>query len=97
MNVINDEAGFVRVFQKMKAGLKERGWARSAISSPARLAAPPDDTGLLMADYSRHRKDGSVLERGRACYTLRRDAGAWKIVSMLEVSEPHLGPGDLPR
>ena len=50
-----------------------------------------------MADYSRHRKDGSVLERGRTCYTLRRDAGAWKIVSMLEVSEPHLGPGDLPR
>ena len=52
---------------------------------------------VLMADYSRHRKDGSVLERGRTCYTLRRDAGAWKIVSMLEVSEPHRGPGELPR
>ena len=61
MNVINDEAGFVRVFQKMKAGLKERGWARSAIDL-LRAWPTADDTGLLMADYSRHRKDGSVLE-----------------------------------
>ena len=63
MSVINDEAGFVRVFQKMKAGLKERGWARSAIDM-MRAWPTGDDTGLLMADYSRHRKDGSVLERG---------------------------------
>jgi hypothetical protein len=96
MNVFNDEAGFVRVFQKMKASLKERGWARSAIDM-MRAWPTADDTGLLMADYSRHRKDGSVLERGRTCYTLRRDGGTWKIVSMLEVTEPFLGPGDLPR
>jgi hypothetical protein len=38
-----------------------------------------------------------VLERGRACYAVRRDAGAWKIVTLMEVADPYLGPGDIPR
>jgi hypothetical protein len=96
MNVINDEAGFVRVLQKMKASLKARGWTRSGIDL---IAAWPTakDAGLLMADYTRHRSDGGVLERGRTCYTIRRDSGRWKIVSMLEVAEPFLGPGSIAR
>ena len=53
--------------------------------------------GLLMTDFTRYREDGSVLERGRACYAVRRDAGAWKIVTLMEVADPYLGPGDIPR
>src|SRR5215472_16637603 len=56
MNVFNDEAAFVKGFQEMKAGLKDRGWARTAIDV-LRAWPTSDDTGLLMADYTRHRKD----------------------------------------
>jgi hypothetical protein len=41
--------------------------------------------------------NGSVLEQVRPCYTVRRDAENWKIVTVSEVAPPFLGPGDLPR
>jgi hypothetical protein len=52
---------------------------------------------MVMADYSRYKSDGTILENGRACYTVRRDGKAWKIVALAEVKPPFLGPGDVPR
>jgi len=76
--------------------LKERGWARSAIDQ---LKAWPlaDDLAMILADVSRYKADGSVLERVRACYTVRRDVNNWKIITLSEVKPPFLGPGDLTR
>ncbi len=54
MNVINDEAGFMRVMQSAKASLKRHGWARSAIDS-TRAWPTAEDMGLLVADYARYR------------------------------------------
>jgi NTF2-like protein (DUF6841) len=96
LSVIKDEAEFFRVLSKMKASLRSRGWSRTGIEM-TRAWPTGNDIGLLIADYARYRGDGSVLERGRACYTLRRDAGRWKIAAMMEISEPFSGPGDIPR
>ncbi|MGO9059331.1 MAG: hypothetical protein ACLQU2_18380, partial [Candidatus Binataceae bacterium] len=78
--VIKDQADFVRSMEKTKDFLRNRGWGRTGVD---RVHAWPtaDNMGLLMTDFTRYREDGSVLERGRACYTVRRDAGAWKIVT----------------
>lgn len=96
MVVIKEPADFVRSMGKTKDFLRHRGWARTGVD---RVHAWPtaDGMGLLMTDFTRYREDGSVLERGRACYSVRRDAGAWKIVTLMEVAEPYLGPGNIPR
>jgi ketosteroid isomerase-like protein len=81
---------------KMMIALKGRGWARSEIDG---LKAWPfaDNLGMIVADATRYKAGGAVLERVRACYTLRRDGGAWKIITIAEVKPPFRGPGDLPR
>ena len=96
MVVIKDQADFTGAMGKSKAVLRERGWARTGIDT-TRAWPTADDMGLLMADFTRYREDGSVLERGRACYTLRRDGGGWKIVTLMEIANPYLGPGNFPR
>src|SRR5262249_45262719 len=55
-----------------------------------RVAAP---MVMLMTDISRYKGDGSVLEQGRYCYTVRKDASAWKILTLTEVKPPFSGPG----
>ncbi len=83
-------------FGKIMADLKHRGWVRSDIDQ---LNAWPlaEDLAMILADVSRYKSDGSVLERVRACYTLRRDAGTWKIVTLAEIRPPFLGPGNVAR
>ena len=76
--------------------LKERGWVRSDIDQ-LKAWALAEDLAMILADVTRHKADGSILERVRACYTVRRDAKGWKIVTLSEVKPPFLGPGDLAR
>jgi hypothetical protein len=78
------------------ADLKERGWARSDIDQ-LRTWPLAEDLAMILADVTRYKVDGSVLERVRACYTVRRDTRNWKIVTLCEIKPPFLGPGDLPR
>jgi ketosteroid isomerase-like protein len=85
-----------RNFGRIMAGLKDRGWARS-VADRLKIWPLAEDLAMILADYTRYRTDGSILEQGRACYTLRRDAKGWKIVALSEVKPPFLGPGDLPR
>jgi hypothetical protein len=96
MVVIKDEAEFMRTMGKSKAALRGRGWARTGIDA-THPSPTADDMGLLIADFTRYREDGTVLERGRACYTLRRDDGGWKIITLMEIAAPYLGPGNFPR
>lgn len=78
------------------AGIKRRGWARSVTD---RMTAWPlaENLGMILADVTRYKSDGSVLERVRACYTLRRNGQSWQIVTVSEVKPPFLGPGDIAR
>jgi hypothetical protein len=79
----------------MKA-IKQRGWARSGIDSIKGWALG-DNFGMILSDVTRYKSDHSVLEKIRACYMLRRDGGAWKIMTISEIAPPYLGPGDVPR
>jgi hypothetical protein len=90
------ESEHQRSFAKIMAGLKERGWARSEVNQ-LKAWALAEDLAMILADVTRYKADGSLLERVRACYTVRRDGKNWKIVTLSEVQPPFLGPGDLPR
>jgi hypothetical protein len=94
--VVNDAASWVTMMANTKAIMKSKGWARTAIEKTYAWPTAPD-MGLLMSDFLRYRSDGSVLMRGRACYTLRREGNQLKIIAMMEVAPPLLGPGDIPR
>jgi hypothetical protein len=76
-----------RSFGKIMADLKERGWARSDIDL-LRTWALAEDLAMILADVTRYKADGSVLERVRACYTVGRDGSDWKIVTLSEVKPP---------
>src|SRR6516162_8073521 len=88
------ESDHQRNFAKIISDLKERGWVRSAVDQ---FKAWPlaEDLAMILADVTRYEADGSVLERVRACYTVRRDTNSWKIVTLSEVKPPFLGPGEL--
>ena len=78
------------------ADLKERGWTRSEMGQ-LKIWPMAEDLAMVVADGTRYKADGSRVEPVRACYTVRRDANNWKIVTISEVAPPFLGPGDLPR
>src|SRR5204863_50187 len=69
-----------RFYEEVTSSIQGRGWERTGVD---RLQIWPlaDSAAMLMADITRHKKDGSVLERGRYCYTVRKDDGAWKIMT----------------
>lgn len=90
------ESEHQRGFGMIMVGLKERGWARSAIDG-IHTWALAEDLGMIVADVTRYKTGDAILERLRACYTVRRDSRGWKIVTMSEVREPFLGPGNIPR
>jgi ketosteroid isomerase-like protein len=81
-----------RFYQEVMSSIQGRGWERTGVD---RLQVWPlaDSVAMLMADITRHKKDGSVLERGRFCYTLRKDGDAWKIMTLTEVKPPFSRPG----
>ncbi|HXG20298.1 MAG TPA: hypothetical protein VNN62_14640 [Methylomirabilota bacterium] len=92
MTVINTEADHQRLYQRLMAGLHERGWGRSDIDC---LQIWPFSESLvqLVADVTRSKKDGAVLEQLRASYMFRRENGAWKILALAQVEAPFTGPG----
>ena len=81
-----------RFYQEVMASIQGRGWERTGVD---RLQVWPlaDTMAMIVADISRYKKDGSILEQGRYCYTLRKDGGAWKILTLTEVKPPFPGPG----
>ena len=82
-------------FRRTMMTLKERGWARSGIDRITSWAIA-ENLGMILSDVTRYKTDGSILEKVRALYMVRRDDG-WKIVTITEIKPPFLGPGDIPR
>jgi ketosteroid isomerase-like protein len=85
-----------KAFSRVMIDIKARGWARSTIERFTAWVFA-ENLGMIVADYTRHKTDGSILEQGRACYTVRRDGKSWKIVALSEIKPPFLGPGDIAR
>ena len=65
--------------------------------NPNRKARRLPTMATLMADVTRYKKDGSILERLRAFYSLRNDGKSWKIVTISMANPPFTGPGDIAR
>lgn len=96
LTVTANESDHQRGTAHIYSAIKSRGWARSQTDRMSAWALA-ENLGMILADVTRYKTDGSVLERVRACYTLRRDAKSWKIVTVAEVKPPFLGPGDVSR
>jgi hypothetical protein len=81
-----------RFYQEVMVSIQSRGWERTGVDR-SQVWPLADTLAMLVADISRYKKDGSVLERGRYCYTVRKDGGTWKILTLTEVKPPFPGPG----
>lgn len=81
-----------RFYQEVSSDIQSRGWDRTDVGA---LYVSPltETTALLVADITRRKKDNSVLESGRYCYTVRKDGGVWKILTLTAVKPPFTGPG----
>jgi ketosteroid isomerase-like protein len=92
MVVINTETDHHRIYQGIKTTLEKNDWGRSEID---RLQIWPFSKSLaqLVADVTRYKKDGSILEQLRATYMFRSENGAWKIISLSLIEAPFSGPG----
>jgi hypothetical protein len=96
LNQCSTKNDFQLLLERILADLKERGWTHSEMGQ-LKIWPMAEDLAMVLADGTRYKADGSVLEPVRACYTTRRDTNNWKIVTVSEVQPPFLGPGDLPR
>lgn len=96
LQVCNNEADNRRLFGHVISDIKASGWVRSGIDRLAAWALA-DNLGMLLADYTRYKADGSVMKSSRACYTLRRDGKSWKFLTIADLDPGFLGPGNLPR
>ena len=92
LTLIQTEADHHQVYQSIMAGLRDSDWGRSDID---RMQVLPYSESLaqMVADVTRYKKDGSVLEKLRATYMYRRDGSTWKIVSLALIEAPFSGPG----
>ena len=93
--VFADEAAQQRFYTQTMIGVQGRGWGRSAVDQ-IKVWPHAKNLATLMADVTRYKKDGSILERLRAFYTMRNDGKAWKIVTVSMATPPFSGPGDIP-
>jgi Domain of unknown function (DUF4440) len=83
-------------FDGALAGMQARGWVRSDFKT-VHVWPLSDNHGLLMSDIVRYKADGSVLEKGRYIYQVRRGGQSWQITGVTDVEPPYTGPGDHPR
>ena len=93
MTINAKESDQQRFYQEVMSSIQSRGWDHTGVN---RLQAWPiaDNIAILVADISRYKKDGSILESGRYCYTVRKESGAWKVLTLTEVKPPFTGPGE---
>ena len=64
------------------AHFKTKGWVHSQIDRLDAVATG-GDTGVISADFSRWRADGSLIERDSGHYITRIIDGEWKIVAAI--------------
>jgi hypothetical protein len=80
-----------RFYQEIMTAIQGRGWDHTGVDH---LQAWPLGSALatLVADIVRYKKDKTVIERGRYWYTVRKDGGNWKVLTLVEVKPPFTGP-----
>ena len=90
--VTTTESDHLRGYQRIMETLHKSNWGRSGID---RMQIFPFSESLaqLVADVTRYKKDGSILEKLRASYMFRHEDKGWKIVAFGLVEAPFSGPG----
>ena len=92
MVVSHTEADHHLGYQRIMEGLHKRNWGRTGID---RLQVFLFSASLaqVVADVTRYKTEGAILEELRVSYMFRRDGGAWKILSFGRIEAPFSGPG----
>jgi hypothetical protein len=67
-------------FDRLIYGLRTRGYARSVLSE-VKIKQLTEDIALVNARGERFKRDGELLERIAALYTMRKADGTWRIAS----------------
>ena len=80
-----------RFYQEVMSSIQERGWDHTGVTQ-LHVWPIAEGVALLVADISRYKKDNSILESGRYCYTVRKDQGVWKVLTLTEIKPPFSGP-----
>jgi len=80
-----------RFYQEVISDIQSRGWDHTDIDK-LQVFPLTETTALLVADITRRKRDNAVLESGRYCYTVRKEGGAWKILTLTAVKPPFTGP-----
>lgn len=68
-------------FDRLIYGLRTRGYARSALTH-VQVKTLSGDLALVNARAERYKRDGELLERISALYTMREGDGTWRIASL---------------
>lgn len=82
-----------RFYQEVSSDIQSRGWDHTDVDK-LQVFPLTETTALLVADITRRKKDNAVLESGRYCYTVCKDGGVWKILTLTAVQPPFAGPGN---
>lgn len=67
-------------FERLIYALKSRGYARSVLTQ-VQITPLTEDMALVNARGERWKRDGELLERISALYTMRKQDGTWRIAS----------------
>ena len=92
LSIVHDDGEQQQWYDFVMAYLDEQGWGRTEIDE---MWVWPLSHSLaqLVAQVTRYRSDGSVLNHARANYTLRRRDSSWKVVLSFPLLED---PFDVP-
>ena len=85
------ESDIQRFYQEVMSSIQERGWDHTGVTQ-LQIWPTTENMAFLVADISRYKKDNSVLESGRYCYTVRKGKGVWKVLTLTEIKPPFSGP-----
>lgn len=91
MAVNAKESDQQRFYQEVSSDIQSRGWDYTRVDK-LQVFPLTESTAILVADITRYKKANTVLESGRYCYTVRKDGGAWKILTLTAVTPPFTGP-----
>jgi ketosteroid isomerase-like protein len=69
-------------FERLFFTLRQRGYSRSVLSS-VQVKCLSDDLALVHSRGERLQRDGQLLERLAALYTMRKSEGTWRIATAM--------------
>lgn len=92
MTVHATDAEQRRYYEQLMVAIREEGWDHTD-PGPLQVAPLTDSTAILIADITRCKKNNAPIEHARLCYTVRKDGGAWRILTLTDVKPPFTGPG----